>query len=54
MVRFCMCDAVENLIIEFAIHKVGLTNSIQVVLFQNPVLRVHNAYGGKIFLTGEL
>ena len=76
MVRFCKrhgkileeCDTgkAEKLGIEFAIHKVGRTDSIHVVLlcytdflgfgihFRNPVLHVHNIYGGNAFLTGEL
>ena len=56
----------EKLGIEFAIHKVGQTNSIDVVLlcnkdslgfgihFQNPVLHFHSIYGCNVFLTGEL
>ena len=65
MVGFCKSVTLEKLGIEFAIHKVGQTNSIDVVLlcnmdslgfgihFQNLVLHVHSIYGGNVFLTSE-
>ena len=65
MVGFRKSVTLEKLGIEFAIHKIGQTNSIDVVLlcnsdslgfgihFQNPVLHVLSIYGGNVFLTDE-